>query len=220
MLALYDGSLIPWSVERLSDGYQNRYVERLSAAFQALQEQGIALVGYLSHSRSADLVNCLRVWQCPFPSSNCRLNCGHLNEDDFPCSTIWPLSDRHLLGAHLQAGECSGAFLSGAAVSRFFGAEDRICFTYLNVGEEIARLEFPRWVFDDQHLSGALTMVLSQSKKGAGYPVSLAEAHHLAVVRGADRDQFFELITRQLLFLGVTGLRTSIKESKKRSSFV
>jgi hypothetical protein len=63
-------------------------------------------------------------------------------------------------------------------------------------------------------------MVLSQSKKGAGYPVSLAEAHHLAVIKGADRDQFFDLIKRQLLALGVSSLRTSIKESKKRNTFV
>jgi len=220
VLALYDGSLIPWSVEKLSDGYQNRYVERLSAALERLQQQAIPLVGYLSQSRSADLVNCLRIWQCPYPSSNCRLHCDHLNEDDFPCSEIWPASDRQLLREHLQPADCSAIFLSGAGVSRFFGKEDRICFSYLNVGEEIARLEFPRWVYDDELLASALSMVLSQTKKGLGYPVSLAEAHHLAVIRGADRDQFFDLMTRQLLALGVSGLRTSIKEAKKRNTFV
>jgi hypothetical protein len=91
----------------------------------------------------------------------------------------------------------------------------------MHVGEEISRLEFPRWVLNDNEmLRSALSMILSQCQKGMGYPVSLAESHHLAVIKGTDRDQFFELITRHLLTLGISQIKQSPKQSKKRWGFV
>ncbi len=221
VIALYDGSLIPWSVEKLPDGYQNTYLKRMSAALTSLQNESIPIIGYLSHSRGADIVNCLRVLVCPYEVSHCREHCGNLNEEDFPCSKVWPLSDRQLFKPHLEVNERSAAFLSGASVSKLLPREHRVCFTYMDVGEEIARLEFPRWLLAEKgQLNAALTMVLSQCQKGMGYPISLAESHHLAVIKGNDRDQFFELITRHLLSLGVTQVKTSPKQSKKRLGFV
>jgi hypothetical protein len=126
-----------------------------------------------------------------------------------------------LFKPHLNLNERSAAFLSGASVSKLLPREHRVGFTYLDVGEEIARLEFPRWVLNQEgQLQTALGMILSQCKKGMGYPVSLAESHHLAVIKGNDRDQFFELITRRLLTLGVGQIKTSPKQSKKRWGFV
>jgi hypothetical protein len=66
----------------------------------------------------------------------------------------------------------------------------------------------------------ALNTVLEQCRKGMGYPITLSEAHHLAVIKSADRDRFFDLITRHLLSLGVADIRVSPKEAKKRSGFV
>jgi hypothetical protein len=221
VIALYDGSLIPWSVEKLPDGYQHTYIKRMTDALTSLQNQSIPIIGYLSHSRGADIVNCLRVLVCPYEVSHCREHCGDLNEEDFPCSKVWPLSDRQLFKPHLEVNQRSATFLSGASVSKLLPREHRVCFTYLDVGEEIARLEFPRWLLADQGmLNSALGMILSQCKKGMGYPISLAESHHLAVIKGNDRDQFFELITRHLLSLGVSQVKTSPKQSKKKWGFV
>lgn len=220
VLALYDGSLIPWTLERFSGSYRNQFVERMTIALNDLRRHKVPIIGYVSHSRSADIVNCLRVWVCPFEQSDCRSHCGHLSEDEFPCSTIWPLSDRQLLSGHLDSGECSTTFLSGAAVSRHFSKDDRICFLYFNAGDEIARLEFPRWVYASEEFPNALNLVRSDAAKGNGYPISLAEAHHLAVIKGVDRDRFFELMAKQLLTLGVGRVRTSVKEAKKRNTFV
>ncbi|HEY9731322.1 MAG TPA: DNA double-strand break repair nuclease NurA [Drouetiella sp.] len=221
VLALYDGSLIPWSVEKLPDGYQHSYINRMSDALSRLEENQIPIVGYLSHSRGADLVNCLRVFICPYETSHCREHCGDLNEEDFPCSKVWPLSDRLLFKPHLNLNERSATFLSGASVSKLLPRQHRICFTYMHVGEEITRLEFPRWLLTQEgQLLDALSMILSQCQKGMGYPVSLAESHHLAVIKGTDRDQFFELITRHLLTLGINQIKTSPKQSKKRWGFV
>ncbi len=221
VLALYDGSLLPWSVEKLPDGYQHSYIRRMSGALSSLESNEIPIIGYLSHSRGADIVNCLRILICPYQTSHCREHCGDLNEEDFPCSKVWPLSDRVLFKPHLSQNERSATFLSGASVSKLLPRQHRICFTYMHVGEEITRLEFPRWLLDHEgKLHAALSMILSQCQKGMGYPVSLAEAHHLAVIKGTDRDQFFELITRHLLTLGISQIKTSPKQSKKRWGFV
>ncbi len=221
VVALVDGSLIPWSVEKMPGGYIETYLRRMTDALETMHDAGVPLFGYLSNSRSADLVNDLRVYICPYESSHCRDHCGQLNEEDFPCSQIWPLSDRQLVAKSLKYGERTAAFLSGASVTKLMGAEHRICFTYFNVGSEVARIEFPRWMVDHKELlDSALQAVRSQVTKGMGYPVCLAEAHHLAVIRGGDRQKFFELVARQLVQLGLKPVKISAKESKKRNSFI
>jgi hypothetical protein len=221
VVAFLDGSLIPWSVEKMPEGYQKSFVERMEAAGDSLADAGIPLLGYLSHSRSSDVVNDLRVWRCPYERSDCRQLCGHLNEEDFPCSKVWPLADRQLFGASLAYGERSALFASGATVLRTLSARQKTCFLYVNVGHEVARLELPRWLADDREtLDLALAVTLAQVDKGRGYPVCLAEAHNLAVIKGGDRTRFFELIARHLVSLGVDRVRVSPKESRKRRGIV
>lgn len=221
VVALLDGSLIPWSVEKMPGGYIDSYLKRMADEFEKLHEAGVPLFGYLSNSRSADLVNDLRVYICPYENSHCRDHCGQLNEEEFPCSQIWPMSDRQLVASALKYSERTAAFLSGASVTKLMGAEHRICFTYFNVGTETARVEFPRWMLDHKDLlDRGLRTLIAQVQKGMGYPVCLAEAHHLAVIRGADRQKFFDLVTRQLIQRGLKPVRLSAKESKKRNSFI
>ncbi len=221
VVALIDGSLIPWSLERMPEAYQNHYIERHSAAMDILKENSIAILGYISHSRSSELVNDLRISICPYEVSNCRENCYRLNEEDFPCSKIWPLLDRTMLKHHVPTNQRSSSFLSGSSVSKLFASDLRTCFLYLNTGEEIARLEFPRWLFDYQDiLDNAISTTLSQVDRGKGYPISLAEAHHLAVIKGNDRQRFFDLLTRHLVAKGAGPVKPSPKEAKKRIGLV
>ena len=97
----------------------------------------------------------------------------------------------------------------------------QVGFTYLNTGQEVARLEFPAFVTERRELLDlALAAVRAQAVKGQGYPVTLAEAHHLAVIKAKDRERFFELMARHLVGIGVTRVRTSPKERNKRMGFV
>lgn len=217
VVALVDGSLLPWSVDKMPEPYQNEYFARFIGTLHQFQEEQIPVVGYISHSRSSDIVNCLRMWQCPFEQTDCRKNCGHLNEENYPCSTIWPLSDRQLLSGELTRHKRTAAFTSGAMVSKLMPPELQTCFTYLHTGYEVARLEFPRWLFERPELFElSMTAIAAQVEKGQGYPVSLSEAHHLAVIRGADRLKFFDLLARQLISLGLKRVSTSHKERRKR----
>jgi NurA domain len=221
VVALFDGSLITWSVEKLPETHQINYNERLMTTLEGFKTQRIPVLGYLSHSRSSDLVNVLRVAICPYEKSRCREYCGHLNEEDFPCSRVWPISDRQVLHGKLDHGQRSCAFISNSSATKTLPPAHKICFAYLNTGYEIARIEFPQWLFaEGELLKLGFSVAMAQSKKGMGYPICLSEAHHLAVVRGRDRERFFDLMTQHLVGLGVRRVRVSPKESKKRSGFV
>jgi len=61
--------------------------------------------------------------------------------------------------------------------------------------------------------------LLAQAAKGHGYPIALQEAHEQAVVSGADRDYFAQLVEEMLVS---EGLPTTIsrKSRSKRTRFI
>jgi hypothetical protein len=94
-----------------------------------------------------------------------------------------------------------------------------VYFCHVNVGTEIARIEVPAWVAEDSELfERSLGIVLAQVNKGYGYPISLAEAHNQAVVRGGDRARFFALLEQQMIRAGLKNVGVSHKETRKRGS--
>ncbi|MCB9468206.1 MAG: DNA double-strand break repair nuclease NurA [Candidatus Obscuribacterales bacterium] len=221
VLALFDGSIIPWSLDKMNDGYQESFIERIESPLKRLKERRIPLIGYISHSRSSDVVNMLRTFICPYDLSDCKSHCGHLNEEDFPCSRIWPLTDRALYGGRLALNQISSLFQSSTKTARLVDTDCQACFLYARFESEVARLEMPQYLSEDEELFRfAVAAVRSQVEKGMGYPVSLAEAHHLAVIKGGDRDRFFDLITRHLVGLGGRPVKLSPKERNKRMGFV
>jgi hypothetical protein len=78
--------------------------------------------------------------------------------------------------------------------------DDWIDFFYLNVDQEIARIEIPAWVGRDPALVDRVHAIcFDQACKGRGYPVALAEAHEQAIVRGADREAFLNCLRRSFV---------------------
>ena len=74
-----------------------------------------------------------------------------------------------------------------------------VAFFYLRTEEEIGRVEIPDWVAADEALLAlAHSLVVEQCRLGPGYPVALKEAHEQAVVTGADRQYFIELVEAAL----------------------
>ncbi|MBY0360068.1 MAG: DNA double-strand break repair nuclease NurA [Candidatus Obscuribacterales bacterium] len=221
VVALADGSLIPWNIDKMPVSYRKEYLNRLELILENFRKEELPLLGYISHSRSSDLVNGLRVWRCPYPTSNCQTFCGSINEEEFPCSKIWPLSDRQLLAAKLKIGERSSVYLSEATWSKALNTNQRVAFCYFNNGSEVARLEFPAWLYEKKDLFNfTMQVMFSQNKKGFGYPIALAEAHNLAVIRQKDRNAFFELLRQKLLESGQSALNVSPKEFHKRQGIL
>ncbi len=132
----------------------------------------------------------MRFPACTYENPNCVVFCGEV-EDKAPCQKVEPLRDSTLWGNILQTGQRSVIFRSNSRILDLYPEHQRIYFCYLNVGSEIARVEFPKWVAESPKLlNQALSITLTQVIKGFGYPVALAEVHNLAVVRGGDRSRF------------------------------
>jgi NurA-like 5'-3' nuclease len=81
----------------------------------------------------------------------------------------------------------------------------------------VARVEFPRWVAEPPGWLDRLHALLtSQIEKGGGYPVALMEAHEQAVVRGSERDLFYQLLEERMTARGWQPRRSAKNLSKSR----
>ncbi len=119
----------------------------------------------------------------------------------------------------LQEGERSALFVSASQVQKRYGPH-RIYFFYLLVEGEIARIEVPEWVAADVALLDLThALILDQCRRGQGYPVVLSEAHEQAVVSGADREVFWEMVDTELAEAGIDGA-VSAKSLSKRTRWV
>lgn len=197
-IALSDGTLILWRLEAsppdFRDGIMVPFL-RILEEFRALR---IPVAGYISYPGSTDVINALRVGLCPEKVSFCN-QCPYTELPTLPCSPIEGLTDRFLFSTVLDTGEASAVFKSSSKILEMYG-EHHIYFFYINIGEEIARVEVPKWVAEDGRLLSLVhTLVFDQAKKGKGYPVSIAEAHEQAVVKAKDRDFFFSLIREAMV---------------------
>lgn len=218
-LAMVDGSLIYWFLETLPLDARDRLLPPILAAWEQLREAKIPLMGYVSASRSIEGVNFLRLQACPHSVPNCHHHCGDLELDQTPCQVFSPLRDATLWGQTLQPGQRGTLWRSSLRILDLYGESQQIYFCYVNVGAEIARVELPAWVVDDPRLlDQALGIMLAQVNKGFGYPIALAEAHNLAVIRGGDRARFFALLEQQMIQAGLHNIGTSYKEARKRGS--
>jgi hypothetical protein len=218
-LALVDGSLIYWFIEGLPLEAREKILPPIQAAWEQLREAKIPLLGYISASRSTEAINFLRLQACTFDHPNCQLNCGGLGEEKTPCQIIDPLRDASLWGYLLEPGERGTLWRSSLRILDAYPESQRVYFCYVNVGTEIARIEIPAWIAEDsQLLPQSLGIMLAQVSKGYGYPVALAEAHNMAVIRGGDRARFFALLEQQMIKVGLRNVGTSYKEARKRGS--
>jgi hypothetical protein len=217
-LALVDGSLIYWFLDGLPIEARDRILPPILAAGERLRVTKIPMMGYVSASRSTEGLNFLRLQTCTHEHPNCVVNCSDL-VDKYPCQKLESLRDSTFWGGQLQPGHRSPLYRSNLRILDLYEEPQKIYFCYVNVGAEIARLEVPAWVVEDNALfEQSLSIVLAQVQKGYGYPVALAEAHNQAVVRGSDRARFFALLEQQLIKAGLRNVGTSYKEARKRGS--
>lgn len=217
-LAMVDGSLIYWFLEKIAIEAREQILPPMLAAWEQLRQQRIPLMGYLSASRGVDAVNFLRLSACPYPVPNCMSYCTNTPKQP-PCARINPLRDTTLWYYLLQPGQRSPLWQSTASILQHYPPDFRVYFCYVHVGSEIARVEVPAWVANDKELfDRSLGIMLAQVHKGKGYPIGLSEAHNQAVVSSFDRACFFSLLEHQMQKAGIHKLSPSSKETRKRGS--
>ena len=133
-----------------------------------------------------------------------------------PCRRIEGILDTVLFEEILSVGERSTVFYGGInTLDRKSSPKNRIGFFYINMGEEIARVEAPEYVLENEGLLDLLHFVVfDQAQKGMGYPISLQEAHHLAVVRSKERESFYRLVSNRFTEKGLPVKMTNKKLRK------
>lgn len=221
-LALLDGSLILWGLEAYPDFVKETMLKngllKSLGEFQRLsQECRLALASYISFPRSADVVNVLKVALCPHEVVDSDRYCAECKTKE--CEAVARIHDGDLFMSLLDAGERSSLFVSQSSVLKEYG-EHQVCFFYLRTEDEVARVEVPLWVAHDEgSLNLAHALVLDQCRRGMGYPVALSEAHEQAVVTGADREEFWQLV--EALSTGEhLPARQSAKSLSKRTRWI
>ena len=221
-LALLDGSLILWGLEAypefvtealLTNGFL-RYLDDLR---KLNNDKKLALASYISFPRSTDVVNVLRVAICPHEPADCDRYCSANKERG--CDAVAGVRDRELFLNLLSEGERSELFISPSKIQKHYGYH-QVYFFYLRVGDEVARVEIPRWVAVNEDLLNLVhTLIFDQCRRGHGYPVALSEAHEQAVVTAADRENFWQLVDSSLVEEHMPTL-TSAKSQSKRTRWV
>jgi hypothetical protein len=186
-------------------------------SFDEAEAAGIPLAGYISRTRSTDLVNLLKFSACetaaatgsfcavcaagfrdrsPSPSPGGKGRAG----GEVPCYAAFDgLIDRLLLARLLPTpGMRSPVFASNSSVlANLYGEHRGVGFFFINTGGEIGRVELPQWVWEDpERLALVHALVYDQIALGRGYPIALSEAHEQAVVTASERSLFFDFVRR------------------------
>ena len=150
---------------------------------------------YISYPNSTDIINALKLTSCQSE----RIRCGRFGSEQSCSECMGGVLDRELFSTILSPGERSSVFYASENSLSEYYEDHRIMFFYINVNNEIARIEIPQWIGENSKLLELLhSLILDQCSKGKGYPVSLMEAHEQAVVTNADRKTFITMIEKTL----------------------
>lgn len=222
VLGLQDGTLL---LSSWGQGSESRALDVLINEFLAglsrLRRLGVPLASYVSRPRSSDVVNLLRLAICPWPDETCDEHCRGKSPLETECAVLAEVPDRAVFAAlPLALGERGAIFRSSWSTSLAKYGEHEIHFFYLNVGDEIARVEVPEWVADDVDLLNLVhAAVVCQSRLGQGYPRALIEAHEQAVVTASDRRGYEALVSLALQSAGLRPTASEKELSKRIRSF-
>ncbi|MBN1692655.1 MAG: DNA double-strand break repair nuclease NurA [Dehalococcoidales bacterium] len=222
-LALLDGTLILWGLEAYPDFVTdalliNGMLKCLDTLKGFSKDRRLALASYISYPRSTDVLNVLRVAICPNDVPDCDKFCPPEHGRD--CEGLNGVRDRDIFMNLLEDGERSALFISPSKIVKNYYNEHKVYFFYLRVGGEIARVEIPQWAAENEELLNLTHgLVFDQCQRGHGYPVALSEAHEQAVVTGADRENFRELVESTLTEEHLP-IASSGKSASKRTRWV
>ena len=96
-------------------------------------------------------------------------------------------------------GQRTEIFGSSSELVKSYYEDNEVRFFYVNTGDEIARVEMPKWVAEDESsVSLVHSLVADQCRLGSGYPACLMEAHEQAVISTSDRSYFLNLLEEVL----------------------
>ncbi len=228
-LALLDGSLIKWTLERkdfgdfiidklLVNGFL-KSLERIRKK-QIDKDRELTIASYISSTGSRDVINTLKIIICPYTPVNCDKHCKQKLPGERPCDMVDGILDRDIFIRLLNAGERSAVFRNTSKIVKNYYGKHHIYFFYVKVDDEVARIEIPEWVAENKRLLELThTLVLDQCRLGHGYPVALSEAHEQAVVTATDK-QLLDRLLEESLARDNISTKVSAKSRSKRTRWI
>lgn len=199
-IVLFDGSLIFWHLESKSAADREEYLSKYLGLLHQYYKNNVLIAGFISLPKSKELVNLIRV---------------KLNEAG-DGAKVENITDIHVASFFLNPFERTTLFKNHSPIVEHYPEHLKPYFFYLNLGAEIVRIEIPAWIAQDAiKVELICKIIVDQCVKGLGYPVVLAEAHEQAVVKGMDREFFYQLINK-LSVRHKQQILISQKSSKKR----
>ncbi len=180
-LTLFDGSLIFWHLEAKDEVTKERFLPAYLGILDQAARLGLWMASYISYPKSRELVGLVRAYE--------YLRNGSQMETS--------LCDSNVVHFYLEPGQRSTIFANQATITKRYPDHLKPHFFYINGDEEIGRVEMPAWMAQDNKIVDTIaSLIFDQIKKGRGYPISLAEAHEAAVVKGPDRDFFYHAVQK------------------------
>jgi hypothetical protein len=197
-LAFFDGSFIVSFVSGMQPERQQQYTNIVQYLLSKSEETHVPLIGFIDNSFSSDVVT--------------------LIQHAVGRTQIIRSSDALLLRSQMQWGDRSRVYLCSRddeVVDN--GYYEQVCVIYLKTTRDNApaRIEFPRWMLDDDIYEWALDIVRAECVVGVGYPYPLETADATAVLTMADRERFQRMF-QQFAERENIPLRFSRKSMSKR----
>ena len=217
-VALLDGTLALWvQTAAIPEAEQDRVQRDYLQQLDRLRDAHLPIGAFLSRPRSTNLTQL--AYLATFEDREKALS-SVVNDRG---TAFKGLRDSTVLAALLQPGQRSALFEVAPAWNTTY--RDRghsIHFFYVNVGTapspEIARVEVPVWIAQDQTAVGVLhAAIVEQCKVSPGYPYVLARAHEIAVVTNTERAEFEKMIATQLTR---HGLEAKLSEKQFQKSLL
>jgi hypothetical protein len=186
LLVLFDGSLIFWHLDAKDEATRERFLASYLSILADFERAALPMASYISFPKSKELINLVRLGLCDFKP-----------EGNTAYQVVDQLVDAHIASHFLLPGQRTIIFQNHSSITEHYPASLKPYFFYLNAGTEVARVELPAWLaLDDKAVELVSGIILDQVIKGRGYPVTLAEAHEQAVVKGPDREFFYHAVQK------------------------
>ncbi|MGI8927426.1 MAG: DNA double-strand break repair nuclease NurA [Tepidiformaceae bacterium] len=205
VVLLLDGTLFPWDLDspRVAKATRDDLKERTQDALDLVYAlgEGVSIGAYISGSRSGDVTTSLRALS----------NVGGID---------WPSADGHLFARLLGDGERTALFRARSErvsrVEKLFSPRHEVCFFYIRIGDDVARVEVPHWATAASRVERLHATIIDQCARCGGYPRALQEAHEQAVISMGDRLQFSRLLESEAARHALRSGVNSKQMSKRR----
>lgn len=214
LLAILDQRLLYWPIGSAGVA-DNAAVTAWGSHMTGIRQAGALLCGYIDRPGTSAVMTLLRSIT---GLSDANFDWRELGQR----KATQGLTDADLFSQILGPGERSAVFANISDPNDVFMAQDatnEVCFFYLNPGtsgQNIARVDIPRWVAeDDGAVTAVHSLLIDQCRILGNYPYVIARADEMAVVGRQDAGELNFMIDVIMERHGISNDITSKQGSKE-----